>query len=200
MLPPAPKPDLYGAADALERRVGLPEAFRYLEAACPRSDWATVELHPMARHWLEVHGWFRGQMGELDDLGRLWREGRIGAADYRNRATPRVNHLLGNLHHHHTLESTQAFPMLAAAEPRMSAGFDLLDRDHEAIEHLLAAMAEAAKHLIRSAGEAGDPLPRLADALAERVERGTALIVRHFGDEEEVVVPVLTLRGDGLSL
>lgn len=185
--------------DALEHRAGLPTAFRYLEAACPRAKWPVMDLHPMASHWLEIHGWFRGQMDELGKLGGLWREGQIGAGDYRAYATPRVRHLLSNLHHHHTLETEHAFPQLAAAEPRMAAGFELLDRDHGDIEHLLAAMAEAANDLIRGGGEAAE-LPRLADALTDRVERGVTLIVSHLNDEEEIVVPVLTLSGHDFRL
>jgi iron-sulfur cluster repair protein YtfE (RIC family) len=185
--------------DALEHRDGLPSAFRYLEADCPRANWATMGIHPMAQHWLEIHGWFRGQMNELGQIGGFWREGRIGAADYRAHATPRVRHLLSNLHHHHTLESEHAFPQLAAAEPRMAAGFDLLDRDHDAIERLMAAMAEAANDLVRGGG-APLELPGLAHALTDRLERGTALIVSHLDDEEEIVVPVLTLSAHDLRL
>ncbi len=185
--------------DALAHRDGLPSAFRYLEADCPRADWATMDIHPMAQHWLEIHGWFRGQMDELGQIGGFWREGKIGAADYRAHATPRVRHLLSNLHHHHTLETEHAFPQLAAAEPRMAAGFELLDRDHDDIEHLLAAMTEAANDLIRAGGEPS-ALPPLAHALADHIERGTALIVSHLNDEEEIVVPVLTLSGHQFRL
>jgi len=187
------------ATDALEHRDGLPIAFRYLEADCPRAKWPVMDLHPMASHWLEIHGWFRGQMDELGKLGGLWREGQIGAADYRAHATPRLRHLLNNLHHHHTLETEHAFPQLAAADPRMVAGFELLDRDHDDIEHLLAAMAEAANGLIRAGGEPGE-MPPLAHTLADRIERGVTLIVRHLGDEEEIVVPVLTLSGHDFRL
>src|SRR5690349_18816164 len=103
--------------DALDRRDGLPAAFRLLEPGCPRSAWSTMALHPMAQHWLDIHGWFRGQIGDLEALGSAWREGAIDAAAYRVAATPRLRQLLDNLHHHHTLETEQAFPMLTVAEP-----------------------------------------------------------------------------------
>lgn len=193
--PPVAHPE---PVDALGRRDGLPEPFRYLEGAWPRSAWSAVSLHPMAQHWLEVHGWFRGQLSDLADLGGQWREGRIDAPAYRGAAAPRLRQLLSNLHHHHELETSYAFPRLAAAEPRMSEGFALLDRDHDAIEALLAGMAEAANLLI-GAPAAADLAPH-ADLLAERIDRGGALIRSHLWDEEDIVVPVLNLRGEGVRL
>lgn len=182
------------ATDALHRRSALPNAFRYLEAACPRGQWPTLALHPTARHWLDVHAWFRGQMSDLADFGGHWREGRIDPSGYRAAVLPRLRQLLTNLHHHHGLESAHYFPRLAAAEPRMAAGFALLDRDHDAIDPLLSSIAEAANALIRGAQ------PAEAAALADRLEHGTALIGRHLSDEEEIVVPVLTLRADQLTI
>ena len=184
--------------DALDRRDGLPAAFRFLETGCPRSAWPTMALHPLAQHWLDIHGWFRGQIAELEAIGGAWREGRIDAAAYRAAAPPRLGQLLNNLHHHHTLETEQAFPMLMGAEPRMADGFALLDRDHDAIEHLLSAMAEAANALVQAGfdpGASASALPPLAENLSDRIERGAALINNHLRDEEEIVVPVLTLRG-----
>jgi hypothetical protein len=191
--------DASGTTDALGKRDGLPGEFRYLEATYPRSAWPTLGLHPTARHWLEVHGWFRGQMKDLVDLGGLWREEKISAGDYRSASAPRVRHLLNNLHHHHNIESSHAFPLLSAAEPGMAKGFALLDRDHDAIEHLLSSMADAANVLIQAGREPGDLSPQAA-SLSEHNERGAALIGRHLWDEEEIVVPVLSLRGDALAI
>lgn len=185
-------------SDELHLRAGLPVAFRYLEADCPRQDWPTLPLHPTARHWLEIHGWFRGMSGDLVDLGAQWREGRLAAAAYRAAALPRLRQFLGNLHGHHHHETENYFPALAAVEPGMAKGFELLDRDHDAIERLLQAMADAANGLTRAVTEGADLAPHAA-ALAGAVEGGVALIGRHLADEEEIIVPVLTLRGDPLQ-
>lgn len=185
--------------DALQHRDGLPSEFRYLEQAYPRSGWPTLDMHPSAEHWLQIHDWFRGQVQDLTGLGSQWREGKIGASQYRGAATPRLRQFLNNLHHHHTIESTYAFPALIAAEPAMTGGFALLDRDHDAIEHLMAAMVEAANALIR-AGNGPDDLTPLADALAGAIDGGTMLIGRHLWDEEEIIVPVFSLRGDAVKM
>lgn len=195
-MPLAPKTLTPPAADALTQRTGLPEAFRYLEAACPRAQWPTLPIAPMAQHWLDVHRWFRAQTADLVRLGALWREGQTDAAQYRAASAPRLRQLLTNLHHHHTLETQHAFPQMAAAEPRMAAGFDLLDRDHDLIDARLAELADSANALLRALS----PTPVLAETLADRLEATTTLIGRHLDDEEEIVVPVLTLRGEGFRL
>ena len=182
-------------SDALHLRAGLPAEFRYLEVAYPRARWPVMDLHPMATHWLEIHGWFRGMAGELVQLGDLWREDRIELADYRRAVLPRLRRFLGHLHGHHHHESGQYFPAMALIEPGMAKGFALLDRDHDAVERLLSAMAQAANALNGAAGQSGDQ-PRLAATMADAIESGVGLIGRHLDDEEEIVVPVLTLRGD----
>ncbi len=57
----------------------------------------------------------------------------------------------------------------------------------------MSAMAEAVVDLER----AGEPdLTRHAAALIDEIERASVLIGRHLFDEEEIVVPLFTLRGD----
>jgi hypothetical protein len=189
------RPHSNGMSDELHLRPGLPAEFRYLEAAYPRGQWPVMDLHPMATHWLEIHGWFRGMAGELMQLGELWREGKVEIADYRRATMPRLRQFLGNLHGHHHHESGHYFPALALIEPAMAKGFELLDRDHDAVERLLSAMAQAANALNGAMDQSGDRRP-LAATMAEAIESGVGLIGRHLDDEEEIVVPVLTLRGD----
>ena len=185
-------------ADALHLRTGLPIQFRYLESAFPRADWPTLSLHPSATHWLEIHGWFRSVLAHLVDQGAQWREGRLKAFAYGIAALPHLRQLLSNLHAHHTIESDQYFPALAKLEPGMATGFALLDRDHDAIEYLLSDMAQAATGLNQTAARGGDLAPHAA-ALDQAIARAAGLIGRHLADEEEIIVPVLTLRGDPLQ-
>ena len=48
--------------DDLLARDGLPEAYRYLLADCPRAGWSPAAIHATASHWLEIHRWFRGAL------------------------------------------------------------------------------------------------------------------------------------------
>ena len=182
--------------DDLHLRDGLPPELRYLEAGCARADWPGLDLHPTASHWLEIHGWFRGMLQGLVDLGHERREDRLEIPAWRGAVMPRLRQFLGNLDGHHHIESDSYFPALARLEPGMKRGFDLLDRDHEAIHQLMTAMADAANGLNRAAVEGDGDLDPLAEALIAAIERGAGPIGRHLRDEEEIVVPVLTLRGD----
>jgi hypothetical protein len=177
----------------LHVRNGLPAEFRYLEAGCARQDWPGLKLHETASHWLEIHGWFRGMLRGLIELGGERREGRLDPAAYRADVMPRLRQFLGNLDGHHHIESDSYFPALAALEPAMKRGFDLLDRDHEAIHELMSQMADAANALNHAAVVDLNPH---ADGLIAAIDRAAPPIGRHLSDEEEIIVPVLTLRGD----
>lgn len=187
------------SGDDLLLREGLPEPFRYLAAQCPRQDWSTPgRIHATAKHWLDIHRWFRGALGELTGLGGKWRAGGLDPADYQAAVMPRLRQFLSHLEGHHNIESHSYFPALAALEPPMAAGFELLDRDHEAVHGLLVGMAEAANGLNRALPGGGDVRPQ-GDALAAAIAATAGPLLRHLSDEEEIVIPVLTLRGDPMQ-
>ena len=81
----------------------------------------------------------------------------------------------------------------------MQAGFALLDRDHDAIHRVLAEMAEAAVALNRALA-AGAGAPAAAERLAEVMAAAGRPLIRHLDDEEDIVVPLLTLHGDPFEL
>jgi hypothetical protein len=84
---------------------------------------------------------------------------------------------------------------LARLDPRLTEGFDLLERDHEALDGLLHAFGQKAGAAVRAAAadeaQAAAPIDDFARSLAP-FER---LLLRHLEDEEELVVPVI-LRAD----
>lgn len=182
-------------ADALHLRAGLPAEFRYLEAQCARADWPRMRLHPSATHWLQIHAWFRHKFQDIFNLGGAWRDDTMPEQTYRAQVMPRLQELLNHLHGHHNIESHSYFPAMAAMEPQMKRGFELLDRDHEAIDGLMNAMVQAAIALNKAADAKLD-LKAPTSALIAELERGGGLITRHLDDEEEIIVPVFTLRGD----
>ena len=84
--------------------------------------------------------------------------------------------------------------LLAAKEPRIARGFEILDRDHHAIDGHLAGFVRSANavlqdHVDRSA---------LQDAAGQfytdllRLER---VLNRHLMDEEDLIVPIFLRRG-----
>lgn len=182
---------------ALASRPGLPDALRVLAETYPRAGW---ESHPeftaLTRFWLDRHLMFRSAQARLiaDTRGFLdrAREPRRFAAELARIGGFFVN----ELHAHHHIEDLHYFPQLAAREPRLDQGFALLDRDHQALDGALHALAETANAAVAAlqAGAAEAEARRLLGEL-EALER---LLDRHLTDEEEIVVPaILEHQGAG---
>lgn len=184
-------------SDALDERAGLPAPFRYLEQGCPRSAWSEAgRIDAMAAHWLEIHGWFRQMLGGLTGQTGQWRDGQFPAApQYQAALMPRLQQFLQNLDGHHQRESRIYFPAFIKQEPKIAAGIELLDRDHEAVHRMLERMVETA-NAFNMAVRDGQDLKAPGEALADAIEGASGPLERHLHDEEDIVVPLLTLHGD----
>ena len=100
---------------------------------------------------------------------------------------------VGELHGHHNIEDAHYFPVLAKKDTRITRGFEILDRDHHALDDILHHYVQAANAAInadaRSTGEIGTFL--------EETHALEKLLFRHLIDEEELVVPVILKHGTG---
>lgn len=188
-----------GSEHALHERTRLPEAYAWLEREHPRADWPTLRLHAAARFWLERHAWFRTTQVRMVEQGRRFHEGGSDSLGFARATLPALSGFLQHLDGHHRIESEHYFPAMAVQEPRMQAGFDLLDRDHETIHQILAELAEAAVALQRALA-AGSDAPAAAARLAAVIEGAGRPLTRHLDDEEDIVVPMLTRYGDPFEL
>ena len=75
----------------------------------------------------------------------------------------------------------------------------LVDRHHDAIHAHIEAMVETGRALHHAvtdgASQAGARVERLADVL----DLAGPQLARHLDDEEEIVIPLIALRGDPLG-
>ena len=192
-------PDWLGDALALARRAGLPAEFLYLSEAFPRERWTEGGLHPTARRWLHMHGGFRAHQAEMAAMIAAWRGELIDLRALHGTLIPALQQFLQHLDGHHRIESDHYFPALQRLEPRIAAGLELLDRDHDAIHAHIEAMVETGRALHQGvaagATDADDRVERLADVLALAAPQ----LARHLDDEEEIVIPLIALRGDPLD-
>lgn len=184
---------------ALASRAGLPAEFLYLRDAFPRERWSAGGLHPTARRWLHMHGGFRAQQAEMAAMVEAWRADTLDVPTLHRALIPALQQFLQHLDGHHRIESGHYFPALQQLEPRIAAGIDLLDRDHNAIHAHIEAMVETGRALHQAvtgaAPDAADRVERLADVLALAAPQ----LARHLDDEEEIVIPLIALRGDPLG-
>ncbi len=181
----------------LERRPALGEELRFLARRHPRASWAThQDLGELARFWLQRHQMFR----RLDEILRTGSEAALAegldAAELKPWLARHLQTFLWQLEEHHQVEDLHYFPVFRRVEPRLAAGFELLEHDHEALHAALGGLVEVANRVL---AHDGADLPRFGAELARFRDAQAALgqaLRRHLDDEEDLVVPLLLERGE----
>jgi hypothetical protein len=116
------------------------------------------------------------------------------AADFKPWLVQHLRWSLGGLEHHQ-VEDLHYFPVFRRAEPRLAAGFALLERDHCALHTAIGSIVERANVVLTAESTGGAQfradLARFRDA---HVALGRDLL-RHLDDEEDLVIPLLLERG-----
>lgn len=181
---------------ALDSRDRLPDALRALLQEYPRDAWpADPHFEGLVRFWLERHLMFRRLMGLLrEDTERLL-DRALDERAYGQRLARLGSALVGQLHGHHQIEDMHYFPVLARTEPRLDRGFEILERDHEALDLHLEAFTNAANGVLRIVGE-GDAAREAGAGFLKHLAGLERLLDRHLVDEEELVVPVVLKHGE----
>ena len=183
----------------LGERTGLPVEFTWLRDAFPRERWANVALPPVAAHWLQMHGGFRHAGAHMEQLVAARGTGALDARTFHDSLLPTLANFLQHLDGHHNIETGHYFPQFRRLEPRIAAGIDLLDRDHDAVHahlEILAARGNAFHQAVH-AGDAAmaDHASRMADALTAASQP----LLRHLEDEEDIVIPLMARHGDAFQ-
>lgn len=184
----------------LDLRPGLPEDLKLLLEKYPRESW---QEHPniegTARFWLARHDMFRELGDALVEALAEEREGRVALEPFKRWFVPRLGFFLNELNGHHQIEDTYYFPTYQLAEPRLARGFELLDGDHATIHHDLESVAATANGFLAAMAEgdgALDAVRRARDAYQAASEQLIRRLVRHLGDEEDLIIPLILDRGD----
>lgn len=176
--------------NALDTRPGLPDDYRLILRDLPREGWAS---HPgfngLAAFWLDRHLGFRRVIGLLQTDAQALIDRRIAPEDHATRLVRLGSGLLNDLIGHHQIEDDAYFPELAALEPRIARGFQMLDHDHHALHDLIDRFAAGANEVLRREGDA-DRREAMARFLPE-LDRFGRLLGRHLDDEEDLVLPVV---------
>jgi len=180
---------------ALTTRAGLPPGFLYLRDEFPRDRW-TATLDETAGFWLQMHASFRGHQAHMDGLVGQWRANGDAAALHRQ-LIPALQSFLQHLDGHHRVESSQYFPMMRRIELKMGAGIDLLDRDHDAIHETLETLFQGGLAFHQAVGATATDVADKANRLSDLIDANARPLLRHLEDEEDIVIPLIQLRGLG---
>ncbi|HEX2255908.1 MAG TPA: hemerythrin domain-containing protein [Afifellaceae bacterium] len=181
----------------LNSRTGLPPDLRVLLEHYPREVWPEhANLGAVSRFWLQRHDMFRRLGTALQAATAQIREGEMAPAPFRAWFQPRLQFYLSELNAHHMVEDHHYFPLIREADPRLARGFDLLETDHETIHAALLATADAGTALLQAGEEDRDRLRAAADSYAQASDALLAMLARHLGDEEDLIVPLILDRGE----
>jgi iron-sulfur cluster repair protein YtfE (RIC family) len=175
----------------LGRRTGLPDALRVLVEQYSREAW---EAHPnftaLTRFWLDRHLGFRRMQGVLTVETRGFLDRDRDPQAYAGGLARLAGMLLNELHGHHAIEDHHYFPLLRDLDPRLTAGFDLLDADHQVLDGAIHALATSTNRVLGALFD-GQPGDLAAAGLDTELAAFARLLDRHLLDEEELVVPVI---------
>ncbi len=182
---------------ALEIRAGLPEHLRVLADLYPREMWkGHRNFSEMTAFWLDRHIMFRGLIDRLVD----------GAERHLDRPDPRfgaelsryTGFFLNQLHQHHSIEDDHYFPQFIPLDARLEQGFEILDRDHHALDGHIHALADHTNAVLTLVANGQDAKKRV-DRLAAAQRDFRRFLNRHLEDEEDLVMPVILEYGGGLG-
>lgn len=175
----------------LETRKGLPDALRVLLEDYPRDAWeADPAFSELIRFWLDRHLMFRRINAMMIDDAERALDGKLDPSAYGQRLSRLGSTFVNELHGHHMIEDSHYFPRMRTLDPRLERGFEILDRDHHAIDGHLAAFAEAANATLGGLAQPGNVVDRIAPMRPALIDM-TSFLDRHLTDEEDLVVPVL---------
>lgn len=186
-----------GDPDPLIARAGLPDDLLFLLRKYPRHAWGgTHPIGVLGRFWLKRHDMFRELGATLCAQAGNLREAGAAGENFTTWFAPRLSFFLNELNAHHMIEDEHYFPALAAAEPKLQRGFELLDQDHHLIHQCLESNALAARAFLDAIRHGGDRLKRASEHYGSDSGRLVAGLMRHLADEEDLIVPLLIERGE----
>ena len=175
----------------LAKRDALPDALRVLVEQFPRDAWEYHKNYSgLIAFWLQKHMSFRKLMERLNADAEQALDGNADPMRYKQALSRFGGMLINELHGHHQIEDAHYFPVMARLDKKVSAGFDLLDKDHHALDGILAGLTGGANAVLQE-NRGGAAFRDEVAAFRGLLRDFDPMLNRHLIDEEELVVPVL---------
>lgn len=145
-----------------------------------------------------MHAGFRHQQAQMQVQASRWRADGDRVALHRT-LIPTLQGFLQHLDGHHRVESGHYFPVMRRVEPRIIAGIDLLDADHDAIHGHLDALFQSGLAFHQAMAGRSPDTADTAARLADTLDRIAPSLSRHLDDEEDIVIPLITRHADAFT-
>ncbi|MGD8340738.1 MAG: hemerythrin domain-containing protein [Gammaproteobacteria bacterium] len=184
----------------IDQRTGWPDELCVVLNDYPRETWPSTRSS-MARFWIDKHNYLRRQADALQSANDEFRAARIKAPEFGGWLAPRLQGFLAELHGHHQIEDYHYFPAFRSAEPRLSAGFDVLAKDHELVHQGIVSIVESINGFFSTinpdADSDEDAQRHAADRYIEASEQLHRRLERHLADEEDLIIPLMIRQDEG---
>jgi iron-sulfur cluster repair protein YtfE (RIC family) len=180
---------------ALADRDSLPDALQVLLADYPRDAWEQDPgFNQLIQFWLERHMMFRRLMSEMRAGTETLLDRKLAPDRFAAMVSRYGGMFVNGLHEHHTVEDQYYFPKLVTKDARIAKGFEILDKDHHALDALLADFVTRANEVINVSADR-EPLQNAAGHFQAELTKLERLMDRHLIDEEDLIVPVILRYG-----
>jgi hemerythrin-like domain-containing protein len=183
----------------IDSRTGWPDELCVVLNDFPRDTWASTRSG-MARFWIDKHNYLRRQSEALQRANDDYQgSATADPTQFGSWIVPRLQGFLGELHGHHQIEDHHYFPAFRSAEPRLAAGFDVLNADHELIHGGIMSIVESMNEFIKAlqpeASSGTDAQRREADRYIDASRELHRRLERHLNDEEDLIIPLMIRQG-----
>lgn len=185
---------------ALEHRSGLPEHLRVLADIYPRGEWTDhTNFDELTRFWLDRHLMFREILSRMQTETEGFLNKQMEWSSYGRQLSRLGGFFINQLTGHHQIEDQHYFPKLEGRDARLKQAFELLDKDHHALDAYLHTLADDTNGVLEKL-QARDQAEAAAESYRKTLTRFGTFLNRHLCDEEEIVVPVILEYGsEGLG-
>lgn len=176
-------------------RDGLPDALRILLRDYPRDIWTSHHnFDGLTRFWLSRHLEFRRALQIMRSDAQAAIDKTADPEALTHRLVQVGNFLTQGLHQHHHIEDHHYFPGFIATEPRLGAGFEILDADHHKLDADLNTLENSLARLKLEMSHTNDP-NTIMGAQLKQLDGFEVFLNRHLIDEEELIVPIILEHG-----
>ncbi len=109
----------------------------------PRESWAGhANFGPLSQFWLQKHDGFRQLGARLTQGFEAAGDDLTSDIEAHQPLLSGLQHYLGHLQGHHTVEDQHYFPVFKRTEPAAAPGFERLEADHASVDSGMREIVE----------------------------------------------------------
>ncbi len=162
----------------------------------PRESWAGhANFGPLSQFWLRKHDGFRQLGAQLTQGFESAGNDLARDIEAHRPLLSGLQHYLGHLEGHHSVEDQHYFPLFKRIEPAVAPGFERLEADHVRVDSGMREIIER-WGIIHDLWTGKRPHGSEISAWHDIIVGFMVEVGRHLDDEEDLIIPVLLKHGE----